>query len=715
MTYFQCVAIMWITYAALALIGLNTRTVLEKFRVVEKNEVGINSLIGLAVIQILCWYQLNYFKDGISLVIIAVLLLTICYGLFTFWGLREILKITFLKNKWLLITLFCSTALFLFQWQRLLSTGYLSAVSPNGDIAAFAQIAQHIEHHSFDEVGRIGGANLGYVARTDVTGAYILLNFVRQLTSVNLHQILIPTLGIANLFVTHALYKIIRRTTKLKSIVVMLLAIFPQSTFMSMYLMGNYFLAQIVAMAASIMLLDVLLTCDNDILSSFKRAIKNLWVISVSVGILLLTYPHMAFVVPPMLILVAFPKVRKLQFSRFLFVMAALGASAVLVLFGKFDVAFQRMRDLAGDKINGWPLPGLYPSEVFGFQWSESLKPSNTDLVLSGVLVLLVTLSVFVSSRRKIFGFPSVSVLVWMGGTYIYMYWSSGASYRQWKWITYFQPFLITAALVPICLTVFLVLRNRKGALAFVSLTLTVLIIGNYQRTMSYAQGVVEGTYLVDRATAGLGKELGNLQQLNVKTGSYLESMWPAYFAERQVTNILDPSYYSSSQPLVAPTLVNEDFKIDDGIQFKRLASGFNLVDFPRGDTSLSIAGLSSSVSTMHDEYKISAGEAFTFQAQVSNTGPSIWLGGGLSVGSVNIGTRIISKNGIKMDLEISRSTIVAFPNYVSPNMKRIVSVDIQIDEPGNYIVEVSPVAEGLAWFSGLDNTNAKQIRVRVQ
>jgi hypothetical protein len=259
------------------------------------------------------------------------------------------------------------------------------------------------------------------------------------------------------------------------------------------------------------------------------------------------------------------------------------------------------------------------------------------------------------------------------------------------------------------------VLRNRKAALVFVSLALTVLIIGNYQRTMSYAQGVVDGTYLVDRATAGLGKELGNLQQLNVKTGSYLESMWPAYFADRQVANILDPSYYSSSEALVAPTLVNEDFKIDDGILFKRLASGFNLVDFPRGDTSLSLAGLSSSVSTMHDEYKINTGIAFTFKAQVSNTGPNVWLGGGLSVGSVNIGTRIISKNGIKMESEISRSTIVAFPNYVSPNMKRIVSVDIQIDEPGNYIVEVSPVAEGLAWFSGLNTLNAKLIRVRVQ
>jgi len=706
---------MWIAYATLSLIGLNTRKVLEKFGVVEKNEVGINSLIGLAVVQILCWYQLNYFNNGISLLTVAILLVTICYGLFNFWNLRDTLHVTFLKNKWLLITLICSTVLFLFQWQRLLSAGYLTGVGANGDIAAFAQITQHIEHHSFDEVGRIGGANLGYVARTDVTGAYILLNFVRQLTSVNLHQILIPTLGIANLFVTHALYKIIRRTTKLKSIVVMLLAVFPQSTFMSMYLMGNYFLAQLVAMAASLMLLDVLLTCDRHILSSFKHGFKNLWVMSVSVGILLLTYPHMAFVVPPMLILVVFPKVRRLQFSRFLFVMAVLGASAVLVLLGKFEVAFQRMKALAGDKVNGWPLPGLYPSEVLGFQWSESLKPSNTDLVLSGVIILLVALSVLVSRRGDNFNFPSVSILAWVGGTYIYMYWSSGASYRQWKWITYFQPFLITAALVPICMAVFLVMRNRKTTLAFVSLTLTVLIIGNYQRTMSYARLVVEGTYLVDRATAGLGKELGDLRQLNVKTGPYLESMWPAYFADHQAINILEPSYYSSSVALVAPTLVNEDFNVDDGIQFKRLTSGFNLVDFPRGDTSLSLAGLSSSISTMHDEYKINTGVAFTFKAQVSNTGSSTWLGGGLSVGSVNIGTRIISKNGIKMELEVSRSTIAQFPNYVSPNVKRVVSVDLKIDDPGNYIVEVSPVAEGLAWFSGLNPVNAKLIRVRVQ
>jgi hypothetical protein len=191
--------------------------------------------------------------------------------------------------------------------------------------------------------------------------------------------------------------------------------------------------------------------------------------------------------------------------------------------------------------------------------------------------------------------------------------------------------------------------------------------------------------------------------------------MWPAYFADHQAVNILEPSYYSSSVALVAPTLVNEDFNVDDGIQFKRLTSGFNLVDFPPGDTSLSLAGLSSSISTMHDEYKINTGVAFTFKAQVSNTGSSTWLGGGLSVGSVNIGTRIISKNGIKMELEVSRSTIAQFPNYVSPNVKRVVSVDIKIDDPGNYVIEVSPVAEGLAWFSGLNPVNAKLIRVRVQ
>lgn len=715
MAYLQCAAIMLVAYSAFAIIGFDTRRVLEKLSVVEHNNVGINPLIGLAVVQILSWYQLRYFTNGISVVTIVVLLTSFCFGAFLLHHERDTLKIELLKHRWLLTTLMISTILFLLQWHSLLSTGYLSAASPNGDIAAYAQVAQHIEHHSFVEAGRIGGANLGSVARTDVTGAYVLVNFVRQVTSINLHQILIPTLGVANLFVTHALYKLLRRTTKLNSAVVMLLAVFPQSTFMYMYLMGNYFLAQIVAMAASLVLLEILLSADSQVLSSVKSAIKNLWVISVPVVILLLTYPHMAFVVPPLLVLVVAPKMRKLQLRVFIFVTATVGSGAVLLLLGKFAVAFQRMKDLAGDKINGWPLPGLYPSEFFGFQWSESLGPTNSDLISSVVLVLLVIACIFVIRKSGSNGLPSTSILAWMGGTYTYMYLSSGVSYRQWKWITFFQPFLLMAALVPMCMGIFLVMKNRKLTLPFVCLLLSALIACNYQRTMSYSNRVVTGTYLVQKSTAELEKDLGKIKEINVKTGPYLESMWPAYFADHQVTNILDPSYYSSSTALVAPTLVSENFNVNDGVKYERLSSGFKLVDFPSGNTSLSLTGLSSRVTTKREEFKVSTGEAFTFKVRAINTGSSIWLGGGLSVGSVNIGARIVSKNGTKMNLEISRSTIVEFPNYVVPNTGHTVLVAIHIDEPGDYVIEVSPVAEGLAWFSELSKVNAKLIRVKVQ
>jgi hypothetical protein len=705
---------MFVAYSALALIGFNTRRVLEQLCVVEHNDVGINPLIGLALVQILCWYQLRYFANGISFVTSAVLLASLLYGVIQLRNTRGAIKIELLKHRWLLITLMVSTILFLFQWHSLLSTGYLSAASPNGDIAAYAQIAQHIEHHSFVEAGRIGGANLGSVARTDVTGAYVLVNFVRQVTSVDLHQILLPTLGIANLFVAHALFKLLRRTTKLKPAVVVLLAVFPQSTFMSMYLMGNFFLAQIMAMAASIVLLEILLSADSHVLSSFKFAIKNIWIIAVPVVVLLLTYPHMAFVVPPILILVVVPKMFKSQFRHFVLVTAMVGSGAVLLLLGKFSVAFQRMKDLAGDKVNGWPLPGLYPSEIFGLQWSESLKPTNGDLVASVVLLLVVVVSIFVIRRRGSNGLPSVSILIWLGGTYMYMYWSSGVSYRQWKWITFFQPFLLTAALVPMCIAIFLIMKNRRMALPLVCLLLSGLIAGNYQRTMSYSDGVVTGTYLVEKKTAQLGRELGGLKRLNIKTGPYLESMWPAYFARNQETNILDPSYYSSSLALAAPTLVSKDFQVSDGVEYQELKSGYKLVGFPSGNTSVSLDGLASKIEIKRDSFTIGAGKEVTFNVLVTNTGQSAWLGGGLSVGSVNIGARVILKNGTQLNSEISRSTIVEFPNYVRPDEDRLVLVRLKIDQPGDYLVEISPVAEGLAWFSELNKEYAQLIRVQV-
>ena len=714
MAYLQCAAIMFVAYSALALIGFNTRRVLEQLCVVEHNDVGINPLIGLALVQILCWYQLRYFANGISFVTSAVLLASLLYGVIQLRNTRGTIKIELLKHRWLLITLMVSTILFLFQWHSLLSTGYLSAASPNGDIAAYAQIAQHIEHHSFVEAGRIGGANLGSVARTDVTGAYVLVNFVRQVTSVDLHQILLPTLGIANLFVAHALFKLLRRTTKLKPAVVVLLAVFPQSTFMSMYVMGNFFLAQIMAMAASLVLLEILLSADSHVLSSFKFAIKNLWIIAVPVVVLLLTYPHMAFVVPPILILVVVPKMFKSQFRLFILVTAMVGSGAVLLLLGKFSVAFQRMKDLAGDKVNGWPLPGLYPSEIFGLQWSESLKPTNGDLVASVVLLLVVVVSIFVIRRRGSNGLPSVSILIWLGGTYMYMYWSSGVSYRQWKWITFFQPFLLTAALVPMCIAIFLIMKNRRMALPLVCLLLSGLIAGNYQRTMSYSDGVVTGTYLVEKKTAQLGRELGGLKRLNIKTGPYLESMWPAYFARNQETNILDPSYYSSSLALPAPTLVSKNFQVSDGVEYQELKSGYKLVGFPSGNTSVSLDGLASKIEIKRDSFTIGAGKEVTFNVRVTNTGQSAWLGGGLSVGSVNIGARVILKNGTQLNSEISRSTIVEFPNYVRTDEDRLVLVRLKIDQPGDYLVEISPVAEGLAWFSELNKEYAQLIRVQV-
>ena len=191
--------------------------------------------------------------------------------------------------------------------------------------------------------------------------------------------------------------------------------------------------------------------------------------------------------------------------------------------------------------------------------------------------------------------------------------------------------------------------------------------------------------------------------------------MWPAYFANHQDTNILDPSYYSSSEALVAPTLVNKDFKIEDGIQSETLNSGYQLVEFPSGPTSLGLVGLASKLEIKQNDFKISRGKVFVFDVRVINIGQSIWLGGGLARGSVNIGTRIISKDGTLLNSEISRSTIVEFPNYVVPKTGHVVPVAIHIDEPGDYLIEVSPVAEGLAWFSGLNSTNAKLIRVKVQ
>ena len=714
MAFVQCFTVICIIYTTLSLVGYEFRWILTKTKFFRFSHVEMNALLGLAFVQLICWYRLDTFGGGLSSTL--GILLTICIVLGIVLGIMNSKNLwkTINSNIGLLATLAAGTVVFLIQWYPLLKMGFVTATGTNADISAYALVAQHIEHHSFHEIGKIGLKEFTALPKQDVSGAYFFVIFARHITRTQFYEVLIPAIGAAQLMLTHALYKLLQTVVKLPLALIILLSIFPQTTFMFRYLSGNFFLAQILAMAAMVSLLTLFLETRN---ISPSREIKSLrfgqWGV-IPVVILLLTYPHMAFVVPPLLALIVFPSVPKENRARFIRSISVIGFVSIVLLFEKFTVAFDRMKDLALDRVNGWPLPGFLPSQLLGIQWSSLRAPSLSDGLFSVVLMVLFISSSLLNRASKTW-FPSMSILLWTGTTYAYFYFSSGPSYRQWKWITFFQPIVLIAILVPIFLALLAKSESRKYISVALPLALLIFVAGNIARTFDYASEITESHLVVTKKIVTLANEssLKTIPAVNIKSGAYLGSMWPAYFVPSHSVNILDESYFTSTEPLEAPTLVSENFVVDPGVEFETLKSGHKLVEFPKKN-STAWGGLAASISVKSSTLKIGLEAEVTVSGEARNDGENSWLGSGLLNGSVNVGARAISHNGKRVNLEMARAELTTFPNFVGPGETRNFQLTLSFNKPGKYLLEITPVSEGVSWFSELNSRFAHFVEVNV-
>jgi hypothetical protein len=189
--------------------------------------------------------------------------------------------------------------------------------------------------------------------------------------------------------------------------------------------------------------------------------------------------------------------------------------------------------------------------------------------------------------------------------------------------------------------------------------------------------------------------------------------MWPAYFVPSHSVNILDESYFTSTEPLEAPTLVSENFVVDPGVEYETLKSGHKLVEFPKKN-STAWGGLAASISVKSSTLEIGLEAEVTVQGEARNDGEISWLGSGLLNGSVNVGVRAISHNGKRVNLEMARAGLTTFPNFVAPGETRNFQLTFSFSKPGKYLLEITPVSEGVSWFSELNSSFAHFVEVNV-
>ena len=718
---FQLLAISGALYIVLATIGFGlSRVGLQEGR----RPVIPAVLIGLLLVQIVSWHFLEFTNSGLFPGVQWPLsILVLCSAVSSFrrirrgsstkWHLRKRLVAAYSWTTVLII------AAFAYQWRRNLEAGRLTIASPNADVVAYAQVAQHIVDNGFDSAGRIVGANLGHIARTDVFGAYALIAFGERVLSLPTEQILLPVLLLAFVLIGHGLVGFLIKRTDLDGWVVGTIVALVQSLGMIGYLAGNFFLAQLIGMALVVYLADALFESSDGLRGD---PFRNRFFSGVPMAVLLaggiLTYPQMILVAPFLLLPAILQRDSRARWVSALIRYALIVAIGGLLVVQRIAPAIKRTLDLAGDKTNGWPLPGLLPSELFGLQ-----RPANTFSRQVSLVVSLTIAIVFLSAILRLRSrgnqqlaslFMRLTVLIL--GSYLLIYIRGGGpSYQQWKWITFFLPLLFVSVFVTVVIATRLFVQSKVGfALGFASLSF-VWGITNLIRFDHFFKDVARAAPVtVDVSKLGQISELKGVRDINVAAGPYLWSMWPALYLDHKTVSIVDPSYYSSAPITGAPTLVNNsDTTVIHPPGTQLIGSTYALIPPMSGPLTTDIGSLAAKVSARVESLTPKKAQPIEISYVVRNTGTAPWMNNGADVGSVHLGLRIYDADGSWIK-DATRVILSRFPGYLAPGQTAQGLTTVTIDEEGDYAVVVTPVSELVAWFNDLDKSFGASLEVSV-
>lgn len=675
-----------------------------------------NPIIGVATISVVGWYSLKIADLGVSVPFRALAVVAVG-GLIghlvsewpTSWRHFGLLAKGFAPDQ-------ISIVLFGILWWPLLVKEGLTIAGTNGDVANYAEIAQHILGNGFDSPGHIVGANLGSQSAQDVTGAYAFLAAGLAVLGVEVNRVLLPILASAVAMMAHFTWCVIAEVVPRVTFRWIALAVFPQVTYMFAYLNGNYFLAQILGMASTAGVFLCAINLRNEIVQTSSMPFMPGASLVACQITLLMVYPQMAFVVIPLVVITVMPSApfRK----KFLGRIGLCFVLSVMTVPERFLLAARRAVNLAQDSTNGWPLPNLNPADVLGLTSSE-LSKFDAFAMLTTVFFVLSFFAALVSHFRsgeslmpenrsmlaRIFG---ALLLSWL-----YVAWSSPDSYRQWKWITFFSPMLLTAW----ALVIFTSLRFRNGRV-MIAIFLAWVVVSVGVKSQKYIEAVALTTPVVGPDLVDLRNDPYILSErtINLKTGPHLESMWPAVFIQNSELVFLDETYYPVTEPRPGPTLVRTDFLISPE-RVVPLNSSFSLVPFPSSPVLDSIEGFAAE--TLVDQVVLFAESSgrVRLDVTVKNAGSRTWLGSGAGAAPVTLGIR-------RLDPELGRTieeaglprwSLAQFPDFVLPDESRAVSVEFDAPfEPGSYVFEIGPVVEGIAWAADVSEEWTSVVTVYV-
>jgi SAM-dependent methyltransferase len=119
--------------------------------------------------------------------------------------------------------------------------------------------------------------------------------------------------------------------------------------------------------------------------------------------------------------------------------------------------------------------------------------------------------------------------------------------------------------------------------------------------------------------------------------------------------------------------------------------------------------GLAHEITAVTKVASVAPGERFTLTFDIRNTGTARWLHQNTEIfGIVRLASHLMRANGDLIDLDFSRHDL---PASVDPGEGVRMSVDIQLQQPGDYNLVFDLVAEGVTWF---ENAGSKPVTIPV-
>jgi hypothetical protein len=704
--------LMFLFYVVLEVIGISFVSVIEGFFGARNPTAIPAAVIGISLTQWVLFYSLWIGARGLAGFSWPLTACVLIVGLISSKKQKkELVKRVLCSFRENSLTLVLTSSIFVWSWRHLLVNNGLTIGSENNDVIIYAQFARFLESNNFSDPGRMPAIHSGMWAESPIPGPMILIAFLKNLTSLNIEQTLLPVLGCAVMVIAVCIRQLIT-LFNISGVIGSVISAFAATTPIMVYLSGCYFLPQILTVASITAFALICIRISNLEIKDLRAKAVDLFLLSMVASMVLATYPQYIVILPIFAVFITFRFTRlrsSILTSMYLCIAVAFAHAFYAPLAAR---AIKRLIQLSNDANSGWPMHVVSPSQLFGFEWEPNVDTSSLDWHLS-TMILGVFLLSYVANKSKDL-FPLFRIVLFALISYGFIVQRTGESYQQFKWISTLSPLFVASVLVIVMIQVRTVVSQRILGLVIPILFLSLLTTRNFISFEEWIKAPNKNRIpSQDMIELGSNPKILMTPELNVKTGPFSESMWPALFIENSKVNVLDASYYPPVPPLYAPTIVKKGFDLDRGVRASKLNDSYLLVDFPATENSKVAIGLNAKV-YVPSQITITRDAQFDLRVVVENTGTSSWLGSGDFLGAVNIGVRVLQPESGKVDYELPRVYMGLFPNYVSPGARRLVVVPLSFDSTGIYVIQIEPISEGLVWFSDVDQKSASIIEIKV-